>query len=490
MTSNPEPIVQQLHHEFQSLLADVTGPEARSQTAYTVELTLFRRLLALGAALLRLFFITRAAVRPAAPVTAPDGTHLTAHDQRPTTSFSVFGKVRFRRHFFTAPGQTGICPLDAELSLPARCYSDLLREWAVYGTTDESYRESQTVLERILGLSLSVHALEACVTEAGAEVTTFYEQPADPTAPVPAGTILVVQADGKGVPMVQSPTQRPPVRLGKGQKRGKKKEAVVTGLYTLAPYPRTPQEVVGALLQEPGCPAPAPRPQPEGKELRATLEGKAIALSRLVQRVAQRDGPGIQPRVALTDGAEALQQQLVSHFPEYTLVLDIIHATEYLWDTANALLGETHPQRLAWVREYLEALLAGQTDAVIVALEAEGEDPTCTGMQRQAVRRTVGYYQRNRPYMHYDDYLARGWPIGTGVVEGACGHLVKDRMEQSGMRWRKGGAQAVLDLRAVRLNGHWDRYGQFHRQQQHQRLYGTPAPVPERAEGQALELAA
>jgi len=116
-----------------------------------------------------------------------------------------------------------------------------------------------------------------------------------------------------------------------------------------------------------------------------------------------------------------------------------------LWDTANALLGETHPQRLAWVRAYLESLLAGQTDAVITALEAEAHDPTCTVTQRQAVRRTVGYYRRNQPYMHYDEYLVRGSPIGTGVVEGACGHLVKDRMEQSGMRWTKGGAQAVLD---------------------------------------------
>ena len=110
--------------------------------------------------------------------------------------------------------------------------------------------------------------------------------------------------------------------------------------------------------------------------------------------------------------------------------------------------------------------------------------------QRQAVRRTIGYYQRNRPYMRYDEYLARGWPIGTGVIEGACGHLVKERMQQAGMRWTKAGAQAVLDLRAVRLNSDWDRYWQFHRQVQHHRHYGTSAPVPERAEGQALELAA
>ena len=490
MTSNPAPIVQQLEHEFQNLLTYVTGPDAQAHTAYTVELTLFRRLLAFGAMLLRLFFVTRAAIRPAEPVTGPDGTRLTYHDQRATTYYSVFGKVGFGRHSFTAPGHEGLCPLDAELSLPAHCYSDLLREWAVYGTTDESYRESQTVLERILGVSLSLQAIERGVAEAGQDVTTFYEQPAESTAPPLVGTILVVQADGKGVPMVQPPPQTPCVRLGKGQKRTKKKEAVVTGLYSIAPYCRTPQEVVAALLQDPGRPEVARRPRPVGKELRATLAGKAEAMSCLAQRVAQRDGAHIQQRVALTDGAEALQQQVVAHFPAYTLILDVIHATEYLWDTANALLGETHPQRTAWVRAYLEALLAGQIEAVITALEAAGKDPTCTVTQRQVVRRTVGYYRRNRPYMCYDEYLAQGWPIGTGVVEGACRHLVKDRMEQSGMRWTKAGAQAVLDLRAVRINGQWDRYWQFHRQQQHQRLYHSAAPVPKQAESQLLEQAA
>jgi hypothetical protein len=125
MTSNSDEIVQQVQQAFQALVAYVTGAEARGQTAYTVELTLFRRLLALGAVLLRLFCVTRAAVRPAGPVLAPDGTPLRYHEPRPTTSDSIFGKVRFGRHSFTAPGQAGRCPLDVELSLPARCYAEL-----------------------------------------------------------------------------------------------------------------------------------------------------------------------------------------------------------------------------------------------------------------------------------------------------------------------------------------------------------------------------
>ena len=186
-------------------------------------------------------------MRPAEPVTAPDGMRLTSHDQRPMTSDAVFGKVRFWRHAFTAPGHERLCPLDAELSLPAHGSSDLLREWAVYGTTDESYRESQTALDRILGVSRSLQAMATRVADAAGDVTALYTQPVEPSPRPTDGAILVVQADGKGVPLVQPAPVTPPVRLGKGQKRTTKQEAVVTSLSTMAPSPRTPQDVVAAL---------------------------------------------------------------------------------------------------------------------------------------------------------------------------------------------------------------------------------------------------
>jgi hypothetical protein len=224
--------------------------------------------------------------------------------------------------------------------------------------------------------------------------------------------------------------------------------------------------------------------------VRATLAGKDVALTRLAQRAAQREHPAVQHRVALTDGAEALQQRMAAHLPGHTLVLDVIHAAEYLWDAANALLGERDPRRTAWVRGHLLALLAGHTATVIDALRQAADAPTCTAGQREALRRASAYYQRNAPYMRYHEYLARGWPIGTGVVEGACGHLVKDRMQQAGMRWTEAGAQALLDLRAVRLNEDWDAYWQFHRRRQHARLYGAAGPPPAAVEDQALDLAA
>jgi hypothetical protein len=157
--------------------------------------------------------------------------------------------------------------------------------------------------------------------------------------------------------------------------------------------------------------------------------------------------------VALTDGADALQRAMPTLLPTYTLVLDIIHASS-TWAAANAS-WRAPPDRADWVRSRLARLPERPGRAVISDLDGVAEASTTSPTARAQLLRTAGYYRRNAPFMRYDAYLAAGWPIGTGVIEGACGHLVKDRMEQAGMRWTKVGAQAILDLRAVRLNGEW-----------------------------------
>lgn len=497
MSSNSDRIIQQLRHDFKELIEYVTGEGAQSRTAYEVELHLFRRLLAMGARLLRLFFVHRASVRPSEPVYASDGTRLNYHGQRRTSYYSVFGKVQFERHYFYAPGHGGVCPLDAELSLPPRCYSDLLRDWAEYCVTDESYDEAIKLLERILGLSISKLALETVAQEDAEDVLAFYEQKAAP--PVESeGPILVVQADGKGVPMVRPESEAKPARLSKGGKRTKKKEAVTTGIYTTQPYHRTPQEVALALLHaeesddsiEQASTTPSQRPAPANKEVWATLDGKDVAFDRLARRVAQRDHAGAGQRVALTDGDDALQNRVGDKLPGFELILDIIHASEYIWDAANALLGETNPDRTDWVSEQLLQVLSGKATEVIQTLETLVQEDAHSPTARESLNKAIGYYRRNLPYMRYDHYLAQGWPVGTGVIEGACRHLVKDRMEQSGMRWTKPGAQAVLDLRAVRINGDWGNYQRLRRERQHQRLYGPHFSSMPSAEETALILVA
>jgi hypothetical protein len=231
------------------------------------------------------------------------------------------------------------------------------------------------------------------------------------------------------------------------------------------------------------------------KELRASLDGKTAAVTRLAARANQYDGPWIEQRLALTDGAEALQRAVQTLLPDDALVLDIIHAVEYLWDAANGLLGERHPDRTDWVRTRLEQLLSGQVAAVILDLEGLAAATATSPTARTQLLRTAGYYRRNASFMRYGEYLAAGWPIATGVVAGACGHLVKDRLEQAGMRWvlrhrRKVGAQAMLDRRAVRLNGEWDAYWHFQRRRTHERRYGTTPSTLVPAELQVLTPAA
>lgn len=485
MTSTTDPIIADIQQQFEGLLSLVTAPASRSASADGMERALFRQLLALGAQLLQLFFVSRASVRPTEPVLSPDGTRLRCHDRRSRRYVSIFGTLRIVRQAFTAPAQPLVYPLDQELHLPGDCYSALLREWSAYGSTDAAYRETQTLLERILGLSLSVQALESELAKDAVDLAAFDGEPRPAGAETSVtATLLVVQADGKGVPLVLPGPATRPVRPTSGRPPGRMKEAIVTAHYAIAPWPRTPQDLVAALLDDSAAAHPArqgqavrttPRPRPVGKELRASMQSKTVAVRDLARRVAQRDQRGIRQQVALTDGAEALQDEVRRAFPEATLVLDIIHATEYLWQAANAVLGERHPQRIAWMRTQLTALLHGQTEAVIATLQAAADDPGRSEAQRDALEKTMRYYRRNRGYMHYGQYLAAGWPIGTGVVEGACGHLVKDRLQQAGMRWTPAGAQVVLDLRGVRLSGQWDDYWTFHRQQEDARLYGSQA---------------
>ena len=202
--------------------------------------------------------------------------------------------------------------------------------------------------------------------------------------------------------------------------------------------------------------------------------------------MASRDGAHIQHRVALCDGCEALQTRLSARFHDFAQILDFIHANEYLWDVANTLLGETNEQRFPWMIERTTQLLSGQTVQLIDEFRKLAEAPHTTAAQRKQLLKTAGYFERNLPYMDYHVYLALGWPIASGVIEGACRHFVKDRCELSGMRWTQDGVEHLLRLRAVAENDDWDAYHHFRRRQRHMRLYQCPFPESETLEMQAL----
>jgi hypothetical protein len=209
---------------------------------------------------------------------------------------------------------------------------------------------------------------------------------------------------------------------------------MVTSIYTIAAHSRTPQAVVDSFFRPTPTETGPNRSRPQHKHIWATLEGKDAALARLAQQVAAREGDHIRARVALCDGYEPLQTRITQQFPDFTLILDFIHADEYLWDVANVLLGEQHPHRLEWMADHTLKILSGQTQQVIASFQAMAQDKQYTPTQRAQLEKTATYFQRNLPYMAYDTYLKQGWPIASGVIEGACRHFVKDRCELSGMR--------------------------------------------------------
>ncbi len=247
---------------------------------------------------------------------------------------------------------------------------------------------------------------------------------------------------------------------------------IATAVYTMAPYSRTSQEVLNALFHN-GEPA-AERPAPQHKQIFASLKGKEQAIKRLAKWVQRREGSHIAQRVALSDGAEPLQRQMLICLPEFSLLLDIIHAIEYLWKAGTALSGETDPYRAEWVEAQTLQLLSSRVEQVIQVLEDKAALLAPSIRQPSlCVSSPLTFAATNPTWITLNPCAVAG-RIGTGVIEGTCHHLVKDRMELSGMRWSIPGAGALLALRAVNENGDWEDFHAFRRAQCHQELYDVP----------------
>jgi hypothetical protein len=475
MSSNSAIIVQEIREEFESMLHYIQHSE--TETAYAAERNIFKHLLLLGHSLMLLFFIVQAKRYPRTEVEMESGEILPYHSDKKRIYFSIFGKLPVWRPYFYKQDVGSAYPLDEDLSLGEDSYSDMVREIAEYLGVADAYEKVTDLFRYLLGQSLGKNAVQLMVAKDAQDVEAYYEQKAAPEASE-EGSILVVQADGKGVPLVKSTEVTHKVRLGKGEKRSKKKEAVVTSVYTIDPNPRQPKAVVASLFRqetaENEAEEPKARGKPQHKEVWATLDGKDTALARLASQVEKRQGEHIRAQVALTDGAEALQKRVLQHLPDFTLILDFIHANEYLWDAGNRLYQEQDPQRQAWVEKRSLDLLSGRTKQVIADLRNLAQEPGIKPAQQEQLHKTANYFGRNLEYMQYDDYLRKGWPIASGVIEGACRHLVKDRFELTGMRWTQEGAESLLRLRSVAENDDWEDYHAYRKEQRHLRLYASP----------------
>lgn len=193
---------------------------------------------------------------------------------------------------------------------------------------------------------------------------------------------------------------------------------------------------------------------------------------------AERRDPGHRrPWVVLVDGArhqiDLIKAEAQQRGVDVHIIVDLIHVLEYLWRAAWCLHDSGDASAENWVTRHARVLLGGGVQQTATALEEAARAAGLRGVQRKGIDEAANYLTGKDEYLRYDTALERGWPIATGIIEGACRHLVKDRLDITGARWGLSGAEAVLKLRAVRANGDFDAYWTWHQQQEFNRNHQT-----------------
>jgi len=348
----------------------------------------------------------------------------------------------------------------------------------------------------MLGLQQSVDSLERMNTHMAESVADFRAERVLPPA-AEEGEILVNSADGKGVVMRRAEGEKAPAaHRTKGEKASRKEMAIVGAVYTVDRYVRTPAEVVAALFGDDRDQPKPERPKPCHKQTIANLastdaagthSGIETTYTWLLEETWARNRGFAKEMVHLCDGQEALWDAREEYLPQRntTNILDLLHVTPRLWQAAHVFHGEKSKEAELFVRERVLRVLQGQGELVIRGLRQMGTKRKLTGSKKATLTKVCAYLENNLERMRYDEYLAKGYPIASGVIEGACRHLVKDRMERAGMHWTRAGAQAMLNLRSIHVNGDWDAYQTFRITRDTEKLY----PYKELVEGPNYQLA-
>jgi hypothetical protein len=472
--------------ELQTFVQSAVGA---GTPVHEVERGLWRRLLQLGYQLQGQFFALVGDGDQGETVTLAEGQvvrRLPEHHRRPYQS--VFGSFELDRVVYGTRESQSIefVPLDVRLGLPASKFSSLLPDWDQALVVENPYQQVNQVLSRILGLEQAVASLEQMTRPVATAVDDYRATP--PPAPVAeAPQVIVLSGDGKGVP-IRKPATAPPISAHDhqpGPKPDRKKMALVGAVYQIDPNPRTPHEVVEALFHDPAAAPlhpPTRRPAPQHQRLRASLsrsEGTTPVRAAeeifpwLVAEAHQRDPQQQCPWGVIMDGQPALWEEVdhaLGNTPRVE-ILDLVHATSYLWQAVHLCHPAGSDLAMQLMKLLVLGLLSGVGTALIPWLITQAESIGLTAPHRERLEQIRQYFHHHRERLHDDQYLAAGYPIASGVIEGACRQVINDRLERTGMHWTVPGAQALLRLRCVALNGAWEAFMNPYIDQESKRLY-------------------
>lgn len=389
---------------------------------------------------------------------------------------TVFGPVRVQRLRYSHRSTTSLFPADAALNLPVEKHSHGLRRQAAEHAAKLSYDEVVGGIAQQTAGKVAKRQVEELVERAAIDFEAFYAARAA-GAPEATEDPLILSLDGKGIVMrpeslregtrkaAACSEQKLERRLSRGEKRNRKRMATVAAVYSIVPWVRSPEDVMGE-LQHVREVADA-RPRARNKRVWASVERDAKAVTHeLFDEAEQRDPEHRRPWVVLVDGdrhqIERVRQEAHRRAVEVTLVLDLIHVLEYLWKAAWCFFEEGDKKAEQWVRERAIRILEGHSSDVAAGIRRSATLRELEPSERKGADSCADYLIAKRDLLHYDEYMSRGLPIASGVIEGACRHLINDRLGITGARWGLKGAETVLRLRSIRSSGDFEDYWRFH----------------------------
>ena len=387
-----------------------------------------------------------------------------SHRQRPHSILSIFGAIPYEQSVYYNSSGTSVRPLAMMANLPERESTYFAQEAMSRLGIEDTFRESQDFYADFFGHSLSPRTIEGVIGDMEASYPDHENEKALPKTATEE-KIGVVSFDGKALPVVKSE-----------QTTGKTREALAGCVYTVAAKERTAEKIAHSLvLSKKSSGDKEEKVKPNGAqniEYYASVTQPKKEVFRSVRKRAQQRfaSCSITTTVCLLDGATCLWRLAKEYFPNAVYVLDIIHVLDYLWKAAKALKEDQDDAR-DLVHTYLLAILQGRIGGVITGLRIRLAKNKISGKRRDEVEAAIQYFENHRDYMQYDAYLSAGYPIATGVIESACGHLIKDRMCKAGAKWKMDGAESVLKLRCIKASGDWRSFHKIRKKSEKNRLY-------------------
>lgn len=405
------------------------------------------------------------------------------HSGKRTRSYlSLFGRIDFSRRCFHSNLRGMLYLVDEHLDMPSTLWSYNIQELVGSNAAQTNFRASVQTINSLLNLGLSGTSSERTVNRLGENVSAFYKEKVvdKPKGPV----CFCASFDGKGVPKIKPIDKTKPKeikRLNKGEKRGVKQMATVGVVSYFEPKPREVSSIINGLMdykteksgESDYKPTEAPREVNDnrwhqGIHRRAFLADQDKSIDYGIRRIKSMINHPQSRIVIPIDAGIGLEQKVRRSLKQHGLedrleaiILDFIHVSEYIWDCANATFGETSSLRTDWVRAVMEDILNSKTKKVIEDLNKIVAKTDLNTSKKVKIQKAITYFTNHQHKMDYKTYIEKGYPVTSALVESSCKHLVKDRMELSGMRWSSSGAQNMMDVRAVKLNGDLPEYIDF-----------------------------